>query len=62
MGPDNDSTLMLDTAMTLTDTVINTVKPTTKPFKLRDGEGMYLLIMPTDQNTLGLITAWMGKG
>ena len=32
--------------MTLTDTVIDTVKPTTKPFKLRDGEGMYLLIMP----------------
>ncbi len=32
--------------MILTDTVIDTVKPTTKPFKLRDGEGMYLLIMP----------------
>ena len=32
--------------MILTDTVIDTTKATTKPFKLRDGKGMYLLIMP----------------
>jgi hypothetical protein len=32
--------------MLLTDTVIDTAKATTKPFKLRDGKGMYLLIMP----------------
>ena len=32
--------------MLLTDTVIDTAKATTKPFKLRDGEGLYLLIMP----------------
>ena len=32
--------------MLLTDTVIDTAKATAKPFKLRDGKGMYLLIMP----------------
>jgi len=32
--------------MLLTDTVIDTAKATTKPFKLQDGKGMYLLIMP----------------
>ena len=32
--------------MLLTDTAIDTAKATDKPFKLRDGEGMYLLIMP----------------
>jgi hypothetical protein len=32
--------------MLLTDTIIDTAKATTKPFKLQDGKGMYLLIMP----------------
>ncbi len=32
--------------MILTDTIINTAKARTKPFKLGDGQGMYLLVMP----------------
>ena len=32
--------------MLLTDTVIDTAKASNKPFKLQDGKGMYLLIMP----------------
>src|SRR5664279_3422874 len=47
--------------MTLTDTVIDTVKPTTKPFKLQDGEGMYLLIMPNGSKYFRLDYRLNGK-
>jgi hypothetical protein len=32
--------------MALTDTRIRTAKPNPKPYKLSDGGGMYLLVMP----------------
>jgi hypothetical protein len=35
-----------DTVMALTDTRIRTAKPNPKPYKLSDGGGMYLLVMP----------------
>jgi Arm DNA-binding domain len=35
-----------DTVMALTDTRIRTTKPKPKPYKLSDGGGMYLLVMP----------------
>src|SRR5690349_726685 len=35
-----------DTVMALTDTRVRTVKPKAKSFKLSDGGGMYLLVMP----------------
>jgi hypothetical protein len=47
--------------MLLTDTVIDTAKPTTKPFKLRDGEGMYLLIMPNGSKYFRLDYRLNGK-
>jgi len=36
----------LDTVMSLTDTRIRKAKPATKPYKLSDGGGMYLLVAP----------------
>ncbi|MBF0098391.1 MAG: integrase arm-type DNA-binding domain-containing protein [Magnetococcales bacterium] len=33
--------------MPLTDTAIRAAKPTNKPFKLTDGDGMYLLVNPS---------------
>jgi integrase len=36
-----------DTIMTLSALAINTAKPKDKPYKLTDGSGLYLLVMPT---------------
>jgi hypothetical protein len=47
--------------MLLTDTVIDTAKATTKPFKLRDGKGMYLLIMPNGSKYFRLDYRLNGK-
>ena len=33
--------------MSLTDTAIKRAKPADKPYKLTDGDGLYLLINPT---------------
>lgn len=33
-----------DTVMLLSDTAIRNAKPTAKPYKLTDGDGMYLLV------------------
>ena len=37
--------------MALTDIKVRTTKPSDKPFKLTDGQGMHLLINPMVQNT-----------
>ncbi len=34
--------------MALTDIKVRTTKPSDKPFKLTDGQGMHLLINPND--------------
>jgi len=40
------SILLGNTVMPLTDTRIRNAKPTSKPYKLSDGGGMYLLVKP----------------
>ena len=40
------SILLGDTVMPLTDTHIRNARPTSKPYKLSDGGGMYLLVTP----------------
>ena len=45
----------------LTDTVINTVTPKSKPFKLSDQKGLYLLVMPNGSKYFRLDYRFNGK-
>ena len=45
----------------LTDTVINTVTPKNKPFKLSDQKGLYLLVMPNGSKYFRLDYRFNGK-
>ncbi len=47
--------------MILTDTDIDTAKPAAKPYKLRDGGGMYLQVMPTGSKYFRLDYRLNGK-
>jgi integrase len=55
------SILFGDTVMALTDTRIRNAKPTSKPFKLSDGGGMYLLVKPDGARYWRLDYRFAGK-
>jgi hypothetical protein len=38
--------------MALTDTAVRNAKPKNKPYKVMDGQGLYLLVNPGGQQTL----------
>ena len=47
--------------MALTDTAVRNAKPKNKPYKVTDGQGLYLLVNPGAANCGGSnidVTAW----
>jgi hypothetical protein len=50
-----------DTVMSLTDTRIRNAKPKSKPYKLSDGAGMYLLVKPDGARYWRLDYRFAGK-
>jgi integrase len=55
------STLLGDTVMPLTDTRIRNAKPSSKPYKLSDGGGMYMLVTPEGARYWRLDYRFAGK-
>lgn len=47
--------------MALTDIKVRTTKPSDKPFKLTDGQGMHLLINPNGSKYWRLQYCFVGK-
>jgi hypothetical protein len=47
--------------MSLTDTRIRNAKPKSKPYKLSDGSGMYLLVKPDGARYWRLIIGSLGS-
>ena len=47
--------------MKLTDTAIRKAKPKDKPYKLVDGQGLFLLVMPSGSNTPTGSKLWRWK-
>ncbi len=47
--------------MALTDVRVRTAKPATKPYKLTDGQGLYLLIMPSGSKLWRVKFRHLGK-